>query len=150
MKGLKDLADELKEVLYQVSSISFRKDVSLQSKAALRQVKHYLAVADFHLYDRDTEVALFETGFDIDDEVVCINDDTEDVDFGASGIVLKGNRELTLKKIYVIENFIFRNVPNNNRQVWTPEEYEKVKLYWVQVWLKGMDHPQWLHNFKKK
>lgn len=92
----------------------------------------------------------FDTGLVIGDKLVCIDDDSEDEDLGMSGIVLIGNRSLTMEKIYTISDFSFRHVPSNKRETWTPEEYKKVRLSWVMVELEGIKDLQWLKNFKKK
>jgi len=149
MDKLQEFSEKIKELQELMWPMAYLSDVSLASKNALKQARHFLFVADYHLYDRPDQVEPFETGFKIGEEIVCHEDNSEDLDFGASGIVLKGNNDLKVNKTYIIEDFSFKNVPKNERGTWTPEEYEQVKVHWVLVWLKGINKPQWLHQFKK-
>lgn len=88
------------------------------------------------------------------DIVVCIDDDSQDEDFGASGIVFKGRRDLRIGKEYEVEEVLSHHVPTqidrHGIQVWSDEEYPKVVNYWTMLKLKGVKDAVWLHHFKLK
>jgi len=150
MDKRQELSEKIDEIRELIHSFNWKYELNPATKNALKQVKHFLFVADYHIYDRPDQVEPFDTGFKIGEEIVCKEDNSENVYLGESGIVLWGNHDLTIGKTYIIEDFIFKQVPKNDRNTWTPEEYESVKLYWVQVWIKGLNNPQWLHQFKKR
>lgn len=87
----------------------------------------------------------------IGDKVICIDDDSDDEDFGMSGIVFKGRNDLIRNKEYIISSLppdFDRNIPNNNRNTWTKEEYPIIKWKWYRVHLEGVKKSVFLLNFK--
>lgn len=93
------------------------------------------------------------------DIVICINDDSENEDFGMSGIVLYGRRDLAVGKEYEVENVDESQIPSQFRKygskystekIWTDKEYESVKIAWTRIWLKGLSKPAWGCLFKLK
>ena len=91
----------------------------------------------------------------IGDIVVCIDDDSEDLDIGMSGLVSKGRRDLKKGKEYTIIEIPFdsdRNVPENKSRFggeqWTDEEYSAIRWGWHRVYLKGVLESVFLNYFK--
>ncbi len=85
----------------------------------------------------------------IGDSIICFSDDSEDLDFGMSGIVLYGNTQIKIGRKYKIEKIFYKHIPLNNKKTWTTKEYPGVQWYWTLVKLEGVKNTQWLHNFKK-
>jgi hypothetical protein len=85
------------------------------------------------------------------DFVICKDDDSENEDFGMSGIVFPGRKDLQVGKKYEIDRLPWdadRNVPNNERKTWTKEEFQMVRWGWYEVYLKGIGSSVFLHNFE--
>ncbi len=87
----------------------------------------------------------------VGDVVICIDDDSEDLDFGASGHVLKGTRGLVVGDEYVIQTVDTSQIPKQEHY-WTDEEYPSIQWYWTRCFIKGKGfyEPQFLGNFKPK
>lgn len=82
------------------------------------------------------------------DKVICKDDDSQDEDFGMSGIVLKGRNDLTKEKTYTIKEVVSdRAVPKKN-SCWTKKEYEMVRWSWYEVYLEGVSDRTFLLNFE--
>jgi hypothetical protein len=88
----------------------------------------------------------------IGDKIICIDDDSQDEDFGMSGIVLKGTVGLVVGEEYTIETLDFSQVPKNEKGCWTEEQYEWIKWYWIRAWIsgKGFHQSMFLGCFKPK
>jgi len=87
------------------------------------------------------------------DIVICKDDDSENEDLGMSGIVFKGRNDLQVGKEYKISSIPWdadRNVPKNERNTWTKEEFQMVRWGWYQVYLEGIGSSVFLHNFEPK
>lgn len=141
-----EIGKEVEDIIYRLTELRLKGVVNKKSNDAFKEAIHFLHVAEYHLYDKENEIIPTDFDYQVGDILIC---DDQDEDLGASGLVLKGNRELKLNKEYEIEGFLFKHVPQN-RGTWTTKEYKGIQLYWVMVWLKGMNKPQWLHNFSRK
>lgn len=87
------------------------------------------------------------------DIVICINDSSDNEDFGMSGIVFYGRHDLEVGKEYVISDIPWdseRNVPTNEKKTWTRIDYPMIRWGWYQVYLKGINSSVFLHNFEPK
>lgn len=91
----------------------------------------------------------------IGDEIICIDDDSQDEDFGMSGIVLEGTRGLVVGRAYKIETLDFSQVPENKIEygspIWAEKEYDRVRWYWIRAWItgKGFSGLMFLGKFKR-
>jgi hypothetical protein len=72
----------------------------------------------------------------VGDIVICIDDDSEDVDFGFSGHVLKGTRGLVVGREYEILSIDTSQVPKQGN-TWTDEQYLNIQWYWTRCWIRG-------------
>lgn len=83
-------------------------------------------------YKKGQSLAEFEE-FKVGDSIVCIDNMSEDLDFGCSGIVLRGQRNgLVEGDIYTLEKIIVRShYPENQRE----EIFFNVKGIRGDVWL---------------
>ncbi|MEO6305490.1 MAG: hypothetical protein ABIP51_20170 [Bacteroidia bacterium] len=94
------------------------------------------------------------------DILICIDEDNEDEDLGMSGIVLKGNKNLTLNQEYEILSIDEKHVQKikHKDSVWkndSLQEFHDAQDHWVMVSLQPLPSGpillrEWLHNFKKK
>ena len=78
----------------------------------------------------------------IGDVVICIDDDSQDEDFGVSGIVLPGTKGLKINEEYTITFLDFDNVPKSRfdqykNPIWTPKQFNQVRWYWTFAWVKN-------------
>lgn len=87
------------------------------------------------------------------DIVICVDDSSDNEDLGMSGIVLYGRHDLLIGKEYKISRIPWdadRNVPNNKNKTWTKNEFAMVRWGWWQVYLGGISHSVFLHDFTPK
>lgn len=89
----------------------------------------------------------------VGDIIICIDDDSQDEDFGMSGLVLKGTKGMVVGNEYeIIEIITDRNVPKYDPTYsWTKEEYQSVAWGWNLCNVKDKNNKvfrQFLHNFK--
>jgi hypothetical protein len=84
------------------------------------------------------------------DIVICLDDDSDDLDLGMSGIVLKGRKDLVIGQQYTISSLPWdfdTNVPKKNTH-WTDDEFPMIRWGWHRVYLEGISDSVFLHNFK--
>lgn len=86
--------------------------------------------------------------------VICIEDCSADEDWGMSGIVLQGRRDLIKGEEYVISSLPWgydENVPkNNDKKIWSKQDFPEVRWGWHRVYLKGLANSVYLFNFEPK
>ena len=96
----------------------------------------------------------------VGDILVCVDEDRGDDDLGCSGIVLKGNRSLTLEKEYEVLSIDESKLPKKKHKdsAWKYDPlqtFHDAQDYCVMVSLQPLPkgkilEREWLHNFKKK
>jgi hypothetical protein len=84
--------------------------------------------------------------------VICKDDDSQDEDFGMSGIVLEGRRDLQIGKEYIVERVDKTHVPSQEtlKKHWSAKERPKIIDAWTMLWLKGIAKPVWMKDFRLK
>jgi hypothetical protein len=91
----------------------------------------------------------------IGDIVVCIDDDSEDLDIGMSGLVSKGRRDLKKGEQYNIIEIPYdsdRHVPPNKCRFggkqWSDDDYTAIRWGWHRVYLEGVSESVFLNYFE--
>ncbi len=86
----------------------------------------------------------------IGDVVLCMDDCSDDLDFGMSGIVLNGRNDLKRYQKYTISEVLpsERYLPKNNRNS-SEEEFGEIYWGWHKVYLNGITNSVFLHHFKR-